>query len=285
MSTLRQRMLDDMRIRNLSESTQRCYLRQVRAFAEHFGKSPEELGPEEIRAFQIHLVDQEYSWTVVIQTVCALRFLYQKTLRRAWPVDFIPTPKTPQRLPVILSQEEISTFFECAENIVCRAAMMTAYATGVRVDEVRHLRIRDIDSQRMMIRVEQGKGQKDRYVTLSPRLLEILREYWRAVRPPEFLFPSLNPKVPIGDGTLRRACRRARELAGIPKHATFHALRHSFATHLLEAGTNIRVIQALLGHRSLQTTARYTQVSSEAIRSASSPLDALRPSTALPPAK
>ena len=276
MTPLRQRMIEDMRVRNLSPNTQRLYIDGVARFARYFGKSPERLGPEDVRTYQVYLIHQKHaSSSALQQTVCALRFLYRNTLGKEWALPYIPAPKREKKLPVVLSQEEVSRFFEHLPNLKHRALIMTAYATGMRVSEVVSLRAADIDSDRMMIRVEQGKGRKDRYVMLSPNLLELLRAYWKVARPADWLFPGQRPGTHLTAKRVLQVCIKAGGAAGLTKRATVRALRHSFATHLLEAGANIRVIQILLGHRSLRTTARYTHVSRATICSISSPLDQL----------
>ena len=276
MTPLRQRMIEDMRVRNLSPNTQRLYVDRVAKFAKYFGKSPELLGPEDIRTYQVYLMNQKRASTSMLQqTVCALRFLYRSTLGKEWTLQYIPFPKQEKKLPVVLSQDEISRFFESVPNLKHRAFLMTAYATGLRVSEVASLRVADIDSQRMMIRIEQGKGWKDRYVMLSPNLLEVLRAYWKVARPKDWLFPGRPPIRPITRECIHQVCVKAAAAAGLTKRVSVRALRHAFATHLLESGTNIRVIQILLGHRSLRTTARYTHVSAATICSTCSPLDLL----------
>jgi len=276
MTPPRQRMLADMQIRNFSIHTQRVYLERVASFARHFGKSPDLLGTAEIRAYQIHLVQQGVSWSLFNQTVCALRFLYQVTLKRDWSVSqSIPFPKGERRLPVVLSPEEVTAFLNAVTNFKYRVFLTTAYAAGLRMSEVRYLRVRDIDSTRMLLRIEQGKGKKDRYVFLSPRLLELLREYWRRERPATLLFPGHKPGLPVSAHMIQDACKAAAKVAGIIKQVTVHSLRHSFATHLLEAGADIRTIQQLLGHRFLETTARYTHIAVTRIEPARSPLDRL----------
>jgi len=271
-------MLDDMRVRHLAKNTQDAYIRQVAHFAAYFGKSPDLLGPEQIRAYQIYLVqDRHVARSSLVQAVAALRFLYRVTLGRDLRIDEIPSPRRAQTLPVVLSTSEVSRFLEAIDSLHCRALLMTAYSAGLRVSEVTHLRVTDIDSTRMMIRVCQGKGSKDRYVMLSPILLEVLRTYWKAERPSDWLFPGARPGQPISARAVRSACQRAATDAGLAKRVTPRTLRHSFATHLLEAGATIRIIQLLLGHRSLRTTARYTHVSRASICAVSSPLDALGP--------
>lgn len=276
MTPLRQRMIEDMRLRNLSANTERLYVRQVARFARFFGKSPELLGLEDVHSYQVYLSQQKSaSWSTLNQAVSALRFLYHITLGKEWRLEYIPLPRKAQTLPIVLSQEEICRFFENVPNLKHRAILMTAYATGLRVSEVASLRVTDIDSHRMMIRVRLGKGQKDRYVMLSPHLLELLRAYWKLARPKEWLFPGRPPTRPITRERIYQVCIKASLAAGLTKRAHVRALRHSFATHLLEGGANIRVIQILLGHRSLRTTARYTHVSRDTICSTSSPLDLL----------
>jgi site-specific recombinase XerD len=269
-------MIEDMRVRNLSPNTQQLYIDRVAKFARYFGKSPELLGPEDVRAYQVYLIHQKRaSSSMLQQTVCALRFLYRNTLGKEWALPYIPAPKREKKLPVVLSQEEVSRFLDNLPNLKHRALIITAYATGMRVSEVVSLRAADIDSGRMMIRVEQGKGRKDRYVMLSPNLLELLRAYWKVARPADWLFPGQRPGTHLTAKRALQVCIKAGAAAGLTKRATVRALRHSFATHLLEAGANIRVIQVLLGHRSLRTTAKYTHVSRETICSISSPLDQL----------
>jgi integrase/recombinase XerD len=276
MTPLRQRMIEDMQVRNLSPHTHYIYLDHVSRFARHFGKSPELLGPAEIRAYQIFLVqDKQVSWSSFIQSVAALRFLYRITLGKEWAIEHIPFPRRQQKLPLVLSISEMLQFFESIKNIKHRAMLMIAYAAGLRVSEVARLRVCDIDSKRMVIRVEQGKGRKDRYVMLSPALLTILRTYWKLAKPSEWLFEGNIVGQPISYKSIQRTCRRVSDDSGLSKPVTMRTLRHSFATHLLEAGTDIRIIQALLGHRSLQTTARYTRVSTMTIRATTSPFDQL----------
>ena len=276
MTPLRQRMIEDMKLRNLSASTQDNYIRYVAGLARHFGKSPDLLGPREVRAYQLYLIKERglcaNSMTVV---VCALRFFYRVTAPRDWVVDEIPAPRQPRRLPVVLSPTEIAQFFDAVRHIKYRAILMTAYATGLRVSEITHLKARDIDSSRMTIRVDQGKGKKDRYVMLSPRLLKVLRIYWMTCRPRDWLFPGGKPDRPISVSSVDRVCKQARHDAGIKKRVTPHILRHSFATHLLESGTDLRIIQVLLGHTSPRTTARYTHVAVHNLQGTQSPFDTL----------
>ena len=258
MTSLRQRMLEDMAIRNLAENTQSSYIQQIIAYARHFHRSPEALGPEEIRAYQLHLTQtRKLSVSSISVATGALRFLYKVTLKRPWAIDEIPMPKRPFKLPVILSREEVMHFLDSIDSIKHRAILMTAYAAGLRVSEATHLKVTDIDSQRMMLRVDQGKGGKDRLVMLSPRLLETLRTYWRSAHPTLWLFPGDPPDQPITRSAVELACQKAHRASGVTKPITPHSLRHAFATHLLESGTDVRTIQLLLGHRSLATTSRY----------------------------
>lgn len=275
MTPLRQRMLDDMRMRNLSPHTEEAYLRAVTKFAQYFGKSPELLGPSEIRAYLLTLTKQGGCWSSFNQVRCALHFLYCITLKRDWPADEIVCAKTPKRLPVVLSRDEVSSFLGAIRNLKHRAMLTTLYATGLRASELVGLPIGNIDSRRMVIRVQQGKGRKDRYVMLSPRLLELLREYWRKYRPATWLFPGQDPRRHVDRRVPVQICAAVARRAHLRKKVTPHTLRHTFATHLLESGTDIRTIQALLGHRSLRTTALYTLVSMKTVLGTKSPLDLL----------
>ena len=276
MTPLRQRMLEDMSIRNLAENTQSAYLQQVAAYSRYFGRSPDQLGPEEIRTYQLYLMAVR---ALTPSSICvatgALRFLYKVTLKRTWAVEEIPMPKRPRKLPEILSPEEVMRFLDAIINHKHRAILMTAYAAGLRVSEATHLKVTDIDSQRMMLRVEQGKGMKDRYVMLSPRLLDVLRTYWKSARPTRWIFPGEVPGQPITREAVGLACQKARRDSGITKPITPHSLRHAFASHLLESGANLRTIQLLLGHRSLATTARYLKVATSTVCATASPFDLL----------
>ena len=276
MTPLRQRMIEDMRVRNRSPKTEQLYISAVASFARFFGKSPELLGSEDVRTFQVYLTtERRVSWSTFNIHVCALRFLYNITLNRDWAIQRIPYQTRAKTLPVILSPAEIAQFLRSVANIKHRAMLTTAYATGARTSELVSLRIRDIDSQRMMIRISQGKRRKDRDVMLSPKLLALLRDYYRAVRPKEWLFPGGTPEGHISPIAAEAICRQACEASGLGKKVTIRMLRHCFATHLLESGCDVRTIQILLGHRSLRTTQRYTHVSAETIRSTPSPFDAL----------
>ena len=275
-SPLRRRMVEDMTVRNLSPATQRSYLYAVAKFSRFFGKSPERLELEDVRTYQVHLASQGIAWATLNQTVAALRFFYGVTLGRPEIPERIAYAREPRRLPVVLSADEVVRFLEAVPSLKSRTALTTAYAAGLRVSEVVALKVADIDSGRMLIRVERGKGGKDRYVMLSAQLLAILRTYWRLARPRHWLFPGRDEEHPIDQTVLHAACRSACEAAGLTKHVTVHTLRHSFATHLLESGADIRIIQVLLGHTNISTTARYAQVATSTIQGTASPLDRLR---------
>lgn len=277
MTSLRQRMIEDMQIRNLSVHTQKCYVLQVSLFARHFSKSPELLGPEQIRAYQIYLTNERKLATKsILLAIAALRFLYKVTLKKNWVFEtIIPAPKAPQTLPVVLSPEEVIQFLDCVSSRKYRAILSTCYAAGLRISEAVALAPLAIDSKRMVLRVEQGKGQKDRYVMLSPKLLEVLRAWWRVEKPKDWLFPGDMPGQHITKGAVERECQKAHRICKIPKPITPHSLRHAFAVHLLEQGTDVRTIQLLLGHRNLATTAKYLRIATSKVCSTSSPLDLL----------
>ena len=265
MTQLRRRMLDDMRIRNLSPHTMDCYIRCVAQFARYFGKSPDALEIEHVREYQLFLLEKKKaSWGTFNQTVCALNFFYKVTLKRDWSHNPIPFPKKEKKLPVILSVGEIAAFFAVIDNLKHWTIFTLMYATGLRISETLNLLPSDIDSKRMVIRVRQGKGKKDRYVPLYPSLLGSLRKYWLAYRPQTWLFAGMLPGQPLNRNSVERLCPGLREKAGIKKPVTPHTMRHCFATHLLEAGTDLRTIQLLLGHRSLNTTAVYLHVATKA---------------------
>lgn len=276
---LRQRMIDDLKLRNRSPRTIETYVSHVARFAEFHGRSPELLGPEEVRAYQKHLVDSKTSWSLFNQAVCSLKFLYRVTLCVTWPVEQIPYGRKPRKLPVVLSQDEVLLLIGAVTHLVYRMALLTAYAAGLRITETVSLKTEHIDSARMLLHIEQGKGQKPRLVPLSEVLLGKLREYWRNDRPrikgSLWLFPSVDPAKPIHVTTIEKACQQARAKAGIIKHATPHTLRHCYATHLLEAGVDLRTVQALLGHSCLSTTAIYTHVQRKLVTATKSPLDAI----------
>ena len=293
MTPLRQRMLEDMQVRNLSPRTQHAYVGSVARFARYFRRSPVDLGPDEIRTYQVYLTtERKLAPSSIEIAVCALRFLYKITLKKPWSFDdVIPPQKKPRRLPIVLSPDEVTRFLDAVGFPKHRAVLTTCYAAGLRISEALHLRPTDIDSRRMVIRVAQGKGQRDRYVMLSPTLLAVLRQWWRLDRPTGWLFPGDRPDDPLGRSAVALACHRARRRAGLAKRFTPHTLRHAFAVHLLEAGTDVRTIQLLLGHRSLETTARYLRIATTTICATASPLDLLprspaagESSTTVPPA-
>ena len=293
MSPLRQRMIEDMQLRNLSPQTQKAYLHYITGLARFYQVSPQELNLEELREYQLYMVnDRQYSAESVNHFVVSAKFLYNVTLEIPWPDDALPRARVPFRLPVVLSATEINEFFQHVCTIRYRAALMTTYGAGLRVSEVVSLTVGDIDSKRMLIRVQQGKGKKDRFAMLSPRLLEVLRCWWRSwhpkgqghkAKPEDYLFPGFRKDRHMNTDSLQTACREAARAAGIGKRVTVHTLRHSFATHMLEGGTDIRLIQALLGHSRIDTTgarvesafARYAAVSPNAIAQVTSPLDRL----------
>lgn len=265
MSLLRQRMIEDLRIRNYSPRTIDIYVERVARFARYFGKSPEELGPEEIRAFQLYLLEErKTAWAQINQTVCALRFLYKVCLDKPFMIEHIPFPKQPKKLPVVLSREEVASVLTALDNPKHRTMLMTLYATGVRLSELLALQIRDIDSGRMLVAVRQGKGARDRYVPMSDALLAQLRRYWRRDRPPRRLFPGKDPDASLNASSVQKVCGKAGRAAGLSKRVSPHTFRHTFATHHLEAGTDLRTIQVLLGHRHLSTTAVYLHVAAQA---------------------
>jgi len=276
MTVLRQRMTEDMQVRNLSPHTQASYLQQVSLFARYFVTSPDGLTPEHIRTYQIYLTNEKKLATSSIHVaVAALRFLYRITLKKEWTFgEVIPLPKKAQKLPVISSPEEVVHFLGCVDRGKHRVILTTCYAAGLRISEAVRLNAAAIDSARMVIRVNQGKGRKDRYVMLSPTLLEILRNYWKAARPKEFLFPGVHEDRPITKDAVEAACQKAHRLSGLSKPVTPHSLRHAFA---------VRTIQLLLGHRSMGTTARYLRIATSKVCATSSPLDLLpRPVPAEP---
>ena len=283
-SPLRQRMIDDMTLRKLSPKTQSGYIRAVKNLTRYLGHSPDTATAEELRKFQLHMVDQGISGTTINATITALKFLFQTTLDRNDTIRKMSTVPVPRKLPVVLSREEAARLIAVAGNPKYRAALSVAYGAGLRVNEVVSLKISDIDSKRMTLRVDQGKGRKDRYAMLSPALLDQLRTWWHFAHEQHmmlndgWLFPGLNPVNHISTRQLSRACHAAALDAEIDKRVSMHTLRHSFATHLLEAKVDIRVIQILLGHKKLETTARYVQVATDILREVISPLDTLTPS-------
>jgi site-specific recombinase XerD len=270
-------MFEDMQLRNLTPETQRNYVHHVANFAKYFGQSPEALDLEAVRQYQLYLLNErKLSPETINQYISSVKFLYLVTLEMPWTDAYFPRVRRPHKLPVVLSQEEVLAFFDHVPSLKYRAALMTSYGAGLRVSEAVALQVADIDSHRMLIRVEQGKGNKDRYAMLSPRLLEVLRRYYRAARPQgDFLFPSWRKDHHLCTASLQLACREAALRAGIHKRVTVHSLRHAFATHLLENGTDIRIIQVLLGHSRIDTTARYVAVSPQVVAATLSPLDQL----------
>jgi site-specific recombinase XerD len=274
-------MLEELQRRNYSESTTRCYIRTVEDFAKRFKRSPDRLGPEHIREYQAELFKRKLSSGTVTQRLAALRFFYIKTLQRAWSIAQTPYPKQGFRLPTILSQEEVARLIDAALTPYHRTLLMTLYATGVRRAELTQLKVSDIDSQRMVIHVRGGKGRKDRDVMLSPTLLEELREHWRRFqrKPSTWLFPGNRwhtGNTPIDTKVVWNACQQAAQRAGLQKNVHPHTLRHCFATHLLEAGADLRTIQMLLGHRDLEETTIYLHLSERHLRATASPLDLLK---------
>lgn len=266
MTVLRRKMIDDMRIRNYSPKTIKIYVEQVSKFAEHFGRSPETLGREHIREYQISLIDRHASWSTFNQTVCALRVLYLGTLKRDWTVDPIPFPKQPKRLPVVIGTESVARLLAAIGNQKHQTIVAAMYGAGLRVSEAVGVHISDIDSERMTIRIEQGKGAKDRYTLLPTSLLGRLRSYWIAYRPTgPWLFPGAGNSKALSISVVQRALARARDDAKLDRRVSCHTLRHCFATHLLERGVDLRTIQTLLGHASLKTTARYLHMASDMI--------------------
>ena len=276
MTPLRQRMLEDMQLRRLSPHTVEAYLRAVSQLAKFYNRSPDRISKEEVRAFLVDLVKRKKSASTYNQVRCALIFFYRVTLGREFALARILCQRTGKKLPTVLSQTEVVEFFRAAWSLKYRTLFMTAYAAGLRVSEVINLEVKDIDSKRMVLHVHSGKGQKDRVVMLSEKLLPVLREYWQTYRPTgKMFYPGQDRQRALDRKDVLLTCRRMARRAGIAKRVTPHTLRHSFATHLLEAGTDIRTIQMLLGHRSLRTTAMYTLVSPARLAAAKSPLDLL----------
>jgi integrase/recombinase XerD len=291
MTPLRRRFIEDMVMRNLAQTTQSSYVQQVSMFARHFRQSPELLGLDEIREYQLYLArEKELAPVSIGVAVGALRFLYNVTLKKHWPLDeAIPMPKMPFTLPVVLSPEEVLQFLDSVEHLKQRTILTACYAAGLRVSEAVHLKATHIDSRRMVLRVDQGKGRRDRYVMLSERLLELLRHWWRSTKLQHWLFPGKSADKPITRHAVEKACQIAHGRSGLSKPLTPHSLRHASAVHMLENGTDVRTIQLLLGHRSLATTANYLRIAASRVCSATSPLDLLpRPTDAkafLPPSR
>jgi integrase/recombinase XerD len=275
-SPLRRRMIEDMTVRNLSATTRTSYIHNIKKFSQYFGRSPDCLGLEHVRAYQVHLVSRGVAWATLNQVVSALRFFFGVTLGRKDLPERIAYARQPKTLPVVLSPEEVARFLEAVPSRRDRVALTTAYATGLRASEVVGLRIQDIDSSRMVIHVVNGKGGKQRYVMLSPMLLGILRAYWKIERPCHWLFPGRGGDKPLDPSVLNAACATAVAATGISKHATLHSMRHAFATHLIEQGIDISIVQALLGHSQLSTTIRYIRVATRTIAAVKSPLEHLK---------
>ena len=280
MTRLRQMMLDELQRRNYSPNTVRTYIHAIEDFARYFGRSPYRLGPEDIRQYQVHLFrERKLSAGMVEGRTAALRFFFVKTLKRPYIHDQIPFPKRQRPLPTVLSQDEVARLIDSAQSLMHRAMLMTLYGTGVRRAELCQLKVADVDSKRMVIRVRNGKGGRDRDVLLSDKLLETLREYWRWMKPKTYLFPGTvknwRADVPITTKVVWTAVNEARKRAGIEKRITPHTLRHSFATHMLEAGADLRTIQVLLGHAELADTAVYLHLSRRHLQAVASPIEAI----------
>jgi site-specific recombinase XerD len=272
-SPLRRRMIEDMTIRKLAPKTQQGYIRTIKDFAVFLGRSPDTASLEDIRRFQLHLAQSGAQPPILNHTVSALRFFFRVTLKRHDIVEHTTFIRAPRKLPVVLSPQEVARLLNAAPGLKYKAALGVAYGAGLRAAEVVSLKVCDIDSKRMIIRVEQGKGRKDRNVMLSASLLELLRAWWRAARPRGWLFAGRNPVQPMTTRQLNRACHAAAEVAGIKRNVSLHTLRHSFATHLLEQNIDVRVIQVLLGHAKLESTALYTRVATKTIQQVMSPLE------------
>jgi integrase/recombinase XerD len=273
MSPLRRRMIEDMTIRKFAPKTQHDYLQRVKNFAVFLGRSPDTASFEDVRRYQLHLTTSGVGVPTLNQAVSTLRFFFRITLKRHDILEHTHFIREPRKLPVVLSPEEVARLLDAAPGLKYKAALSVAYGAGLRAAEVVSLKINDIDSKRMIIRVEQGKGRKDRYVMLSPHLLELLRVWWKAARPQGWLFPGRDRVQPMTTRQLNRACHAAAQMAEINKRVSLHTLRHSFATHLLEQNIDVRVIQVLLGHAKLDTTALYTRVATKTISEVMSPLE------------
>lgn len=276
MTPLRRRMFEDMQVLNFSATTQRSYIHYIADFAKHYNLSPERLGLDEIHNYRLHLLqEKQLSPQSVNCFVAAAKFLYQKVLEMPWADEAFPYAKVGDKLPCVLSAEEVERFFQAVGLIKHRAVLMLCYGSGLRISEACGLQVSDIDSERMLIRIQQGKGAKDRFSVLSNRMLTVLRQYWKIQQPVKWLFPTTRPDEHIHPAAIQKICRDAARIAGIAKRVTPHLLRHSFATHLLENGVDTRVIQVLLGHSRISTTARYTAVTPRSLGVIESPLDAM----------
>ena len=280
MTQLRQRMLEELQRRNYAETTIASYVRAVELYARHFQRRPDELGPEHLRQYQLHLIDRKLATNTIVQQISGLRFFYVKTLGRGYPELKLPNPKQETRLPVVLSREEVRRLFAAAPSLYRYTILLTLYATGMRRSEVCRLQVADIDSQRMIIHIRQAKGRRDRDVPLRPKLLRVLREWWRSLRPPLYLFPGgryhTHTDRPISSKAIWQVVRDASQRAGISKRISPHTLRHSRATHLLEAGTDLATIQRLLGHADLESTTLYLHLSDRHLQAVSDPVDQIQ---------
>ena len=284
MTALRRQMEDDMVVRGMADRTRETYLAAVTGLARHYQRSPDQISDEEVQGYLLYLIrDRQRSWSTCNITVNALRFLYHTTLKRARTTFCIPSPRQSGKLPALLSREEVQRLIAQAGHQTHRTMLLTTYAAGLRLNEVLHLRVPDIDSGRMTLRVEQGKGGKDRYTVLSPHLLEALRAYWRVARPTTWLFPGKDATRPRDPSGLQRAYTLAKRRAGITKPGGIHALRHAFATHLLEAGVDLHTIQRLLGHRSITTTTRYWHLTHASLMTQAVRLELLDGPPPIPP--
>lgn len=275
MTEMRRRMEEELELRGHSPRTQKAYVLWVRRFAEHYHRGPERLGTQEVRAFLVHLLEQKLSRSSLVQAFCALKFFYVHVLHRPYEVEALSFPRRKRKLPVVLSEPEVKRLLDAAEDLQEQAILMTLYSSGLRLSELTNLQVKDIDSLKMQIRVRQGKGAKDRNVILSPTLLEGLRCYFRQYRPESWLFYGQRPQQRLADRVVQRMMRRLSQKAGLRPGVTAHTLRHSFATHLLEHGTELVHIQELLGHRSPKTTLLYARISPRSLRQVTSPLDRL----------
>ena len=274
LSPVTKRMAEDMLVRNMAQSTIDAYTYHVENFLRHADKTPEEIGPEEVRLYQLHLIqERKVGFSSFNQAVCGLRFLYRITLPRTWHVKMIPFGKRPKKIPAVLGDAEVQELLQCVPNLKHRTVLLVCYAAGLRLAEATHLKVADIDSQRMQLRVARGKGAKERLVPISPRLLTALRIYWKQFQPPNYLFPGKTSDTPLAGTTIQKACKQASKDAGIRKNITPHSLRHSFATALLEAGVDLLTIGRLLGHTSFTSTMIYLHVRKTHLDRSPSPID------------